>query len=405
VTRRPRFQAMPALTNEAQAALRDDIAVHGVQVPILCTTKGDIVDGHCRAAIAEELGVDCPRLTVDLDDTAAIETALRLNLLRRHLGPIAWAQAFRRLAEVRGVADRIGAPGRPTANADTLSALSKELGVDPRTARRRLRLADTLADHPDLAARVDRGEVDSHRAEELARMVTFERRRAEAAPPPVTRLGDGIEVRHGDFREVLANVADQSVDAIVTDPPYDKAGVPLFADFARLAARVLKPGRLAAIYAGKLALDEEMRHLADGGLSYVWHGAVFLRGRHTNVRSRMVRGLHRSVLLYSAGHYLPRHWIVDAVLLEEGHGGPESRPLHQWQQAIDPVRHWVRAISEPGEVVLDPFCGSGTTAVACVAERRRFLGCDIDAGSVATTIERLHSGEAAGPAEEQSRRA
>jgi 16S rRNA G966 N2-methylase RsmD len=394
---------MPPLTDEARAALRADIETHGVQVPIVCTTQGDIIDGHCRAAIAEELGLDCPSLTVDLDDTAATETALRLNLLRRHLGPIAWALAFRRLAELRGIADRIGAPGRPAGNADTLSALSKELGVDPRTARRRLRLADVLTDHPDIAERVDRGEIDGHRAEELARMVAFERRRAEAAPPPVTRLGNGIEVRSGDFREVLAGVADQSVDAIVTDPPYDKAGVPLFEDFARLAARVLKPGRLAAIYAGKLALDEEMRLLADGGLSYVWHGAVFLRGRHTNVRSRMVRGLHRSVLLYSAGRYLPRHWIVDAFLLEEGHGGPESRPLHQWQQAVEPVRHWVRAVSQPGEVVLDPFCGSGTTALACLLERRRFLGCDIDAGSVATTIERLQSAESAGLAEEAVR--
>lgn len=391
--RTPRFQVLPSLDDNAMAALRSDIERHGVQIPIVRTTAGEIIDGHHRASIAAELGIECPQLTLDVDDTAAFEAALRLNLLRRHMGPVAWAQAFRRLAEVRGIGERIGVAGRPGANADTLSALSKELGVTPRTARRRLRLADNLADHPELAARVDRGEIDARRAEELARIDNFERRRAEAAPAPITRLWKGIEVRCGDFRQVLADVPDRSIDAIVTDPPYDRAGVPLFEDFARFAVRVLRPGRLAAIYAGNMELDEEMRLLERGGLTYVWHGAVFLRGRHTVVRKNLVWGHHRSVLLYSAGPYRPRHWMSDTFFMESGGGGPESRPLHPWQQAVEPLRHWVTAVSEPGETVLDPFVGSGSTAMACLAERRRFLGCDIDPGCVGTTIERLKAAE------------
>jgi ParB-like chromosome segregation protein Spo0J len=381
------------LDDDAIAALRSDIERHGVQVPIVCTTAGEIIDGHHRAAIAAELGIECPTLAMDVDGNEAVEAAFRLNLLRRQMGPVAWAHAFRQLAEVRGIGDRIGAAGRPGPNADTLSALSKELGVTPRTARRRLRLADNLAEHPELAARVDRGEVDARRAEELVRLDNFERRRAAAAPARVTRLGRGIEIRSGDFRQVLADVRDASIDAIVTDPPYDRAGVPLFEDFARFAVRVLRPGRLAAIYAGNMELDEEMRLLERGGLTYVWHGAIFLRGRHTVVRKRLVWGHHRSVLLYSAGPYRPLHWMDDTYFMESGRGGPESRPLHPWQQAVEPLRHWVTAVSEPGETVLDPFVGSGSTAMACMAERRKFLGCDIDPGAVATTIERLKAAE------------
>jgi DNA modification methylase len=73
----------------------------------------------------------------------------------------------------------------------------------------------------------------------------------------------------------------------------------------------------------------------------------------------------------------------------EGRGGPEERPLHPWQQALEPVRHWVRQVSEPGELVVDPFLGSGTTAVAAVMEGRRFIGCDSDPGCVETTRRRL----------------
>jgi hypothetical protein len=111
---------------------------------------------------------------------------------------------------------------------------------------------------------------------------------------------------------------------------------------------VLKLGRLAVVYAGHLQLDREMELLARGGLTYMWHGANVLRGRHTKVRVRMVFGQHRSVLLYSAGAYRARTWLND-VVFAEGRGGPEERPLYPWQQALEPVRHWVRQVSEPGE--------------------------------------------------------
>ena len=219
-------------------------------------------------------------------------------------------------------------------------------------------------------------------------MANLERIRVEAKAGPAEHSGDNWELRTGDFREVLANLADQSVDAVVTDPPYDNDGVPLYEPLGALAVRVLKRGRLAVVYAGHLQLDREMELLARGGLTYMWHGANVLSGRHTRVRIRMVFGQHRSVLLYSAGNYRPRSWLND-VAFAEGRGGPDERPLHPWQQALEPVRHWIRQVSEPGELIVDPFLGSGTTAVAAIMEGRRFIGCDIDPGCVETTRRRL----------------
>jgi len=196
--RRARFQVLADLDPEAREALRADIERHGVQVPIVRTKAGAIVDGHHRAQIAEELGIKCPAMTVDVDGKNATEMALRLNLLRRHLGPIAWADAFRRLAEVRGIrlgrgGDRRSQKGRSNDKV-SLDRLAAEVGVNKHTAQRRLRLAETLADHPEIAAKVDRGEVDPKRAEELVRMATYERRRAKASPPPKVSLGKGIVI-------------------------------------------------------------------------------------------------------------------------------------------------------------------------------------------------------------------
>lgn len=80
------FQPMPDLTPDQYDALRADIAEHGVIVPIVIDQAGRILDGYNRAAIAAELGIDCPTEThVVQDDDDAADIAVTLNCARRHL--------------------------------------------------------------------------------------------------------------------------------------------------------------------------------------------------------------------------------------------------------------------------------------------------------------------------------
>jgi len=80
------FQPMPSLSPEQYAALRDDIAEHGVRVPIVVDQHGRILDGNNRSRIAAELGITCPSMTqVVADDDEAIDIAVSLNCARRHL--------------------------------------------------------------------------------------------------------------------------------------------------------------------------------------------------------------------------------------------------------------------------------------------------------------------------------
>jgi DNA modification methylase len=53
------------------------------------------------------------------------------------------------------------------------------------------------------------------------------------------------------------------------------------------------------------------------------------------------------------------------------------------------MRHLIDASTGLGGVVLDPFCGSGSTGVAAVGLGRRFLGVDIDPAAVALTVRRI----------------
>src|SRR5690606_39120140 len=81
--------------------------------------------------------------------------------------------------------------------------------------------------------------LDVKRVERVAREHQAAQRRAQPVEP-ATVVGE-VDIRHGDFREVLADVPDGSVDAIITDPPYPGEFIDLFTDLSHLAARILKP--------------------------------------------------------------------------------------------------------------------------------------------------------------------
>src|SRR5688572_29081604 len=78
---------LPALTHEDFTALRDNIAINGVLVPIIVDNNGPvrkIIDGNNRKVIADELGYECPEVVFEgLADEEKRTLARALNLARR----------------------------------------------------------------------------------------------------------------------------------------------------------------------------------------------------------------------------------------------------------------------------------------------------------------------------------
>jgi ParB-like chromosome segregation protein Spo0J len=154
------------------AALREDIKRRGILVPIEVDEDGNILDGHNRAAIAEELNISYEPVKRSLpSEKEKIDHVLKSNLLRRDVGQIAWAKAVRRLMKVRGIERGVKRNGH-TPREDTLTGLAKELGVSERTARRRLDLLDDLGKYPKLAQMVVAEEISVHKAKKLVKSST-----------------------------------------------------------------------------------------------------------------------------------------------------------------------------------------------------------------------------------------
>lgn len=81
-----KYQVMPPLSPDEYQELHDDIAHRGVVEPIHVDEGGVVIDGHHRKRIADELGIECPKIVHDdLDDAGKRSLAFTLNLKRRHL--------------------------------------------------------------------------------------------------------------------------------------------------------------------------------------------------------------------------------------------------------------------------------------------------------------------------------
>lgn len=400
------YQLFPALDPATEAALRASIRRFGVLVPVVKDQHGNLLDGHHRERIAEELGVkyrvDIITVADDEERQAIIASLncdrghrLRSDMRREIVADLRKAgHSLRAIAGAAGVSEgqvrkdiaaeelrtgtqlapeRVNKQGggsyparRPTVAAKNEKEAARALAA--------LSLVDTLPNTPV---------IDVKRAERLAREAETRRLRTVSVEPAAG--GDLAHLRAGDFRDVLADLEPGSIDAIITDPPYPIEYVPLFADLGRLAARVLKPGGTLAALVGQSHLAEYIALLGEW-LDYRWVGALIVQGPRARIWCAQVGVGWKPVLMYvPKGTLCECRFLLDDVFASGG----KDKEHHLWGQSESGFAALIERLTEPGDLVVDPFLGGGTTAVVCRDLGRRFIGCDIDEAAIATARERL----------------
>ena len=234
------------------------------------------------------------------------------------------------------------------------------------------------------------------------------------------KIGDWCTLYRGDCIEVLPTLPAGSVDAVVTDPPYgetqlDYDAVPnltwtqhldcLAADAViascasmRYALQLIPampsaiPFRYELVWVKNSAtrfLDVATRPLCNheyvlifGGTRYRridWPRDVMLRmgGREMKPQTTM-SGEHWNQLPRTAYVYGRSEAPKTAFCLTRGHNNGLRRKLgyHPSRKPLALMVWLLNVYTNPGHLVLDPFMGSGTTALACRLTGRRFIGCE-----------------------------
>lgn len=188
------------------------------------------------------------------------------------------------------------------------------------------------------------------------------------------------EIRTGDFRQVLADIADNSVDLILTDPPYGEEAMPNYHWLSEFAAKKLKPGGSLICYTGHSHLPQVLNALSEN-LRYWW--VISLDHRHggQQLPGKWVMVEWKPVVWYVNGHRGGNTYIADKL-----RGTRPDKTDHEWAQGIDEVFTLIESLTEPDGLIVDPFAGSGSFGKAALSLGRRFIGADLDPDSDIGTV-------------------
>jgi len=206
-------------------------------------------------------------------------------------------------------------------------------------------------------------------------------------------IGEHVLYR-GDCREVLPTLALGSVDIVVTDPPYgvaystgrrlacirsstrlsnDHLLSPLLGDAVEAMSPLLGDAGVLYCFAAPERLDDVMpilrRHFEIAN-TLVWD-----KGNCTAGDLETTYGQQWEAIIYGRKARVCLLGGRDRDILRYSRGDT-SEYKHPTQKPLLLIRYLIGR--HTGEVVLDPFIGSGTTGVACVQLGRRFIGVEID---------------------------
>lgn len=415
---------IPPLFESELEILESSILAEGVRDPVVVWEGQDvIVDGHNRHAICEKHGLSYPTVEMPFDDRdAVIQWMCENQLGRRNLTDAARSdlrgKLYRQLKKREGRPEKLG--HNDPVSGPTDERVARREGVSPKTVKRDaeysealdtleelgvqrqeftsgqrnvrknhvLELAKTAKEDPDLARDAwQRVKVEGPKAGSIKEAMRSARN--ERATHTVKQTEDElVSIQLGDFYTESSSIADESIDAIITDPPYPQEFLHTWSQMGEVAMRVLKPGGWCIAYSGKLHLDEVMVRLRDEGLSFYWQ-IVFQQTVQGVIHPRKVNTTYKPILLFQK----PPITKPDSYFQDTIRGGGVEKQQHEWQQSVDGFAWLIDKFTNVGDRILEPFAGGGTCLMAARDLSRYAIGFEIDEAAHASATQRLFGSE------------
>lgn len=222
-----------------------------------------------------------------------------------------------------------------------------------------------------------------------------------------------IDLRCGDCLELMREIPDASIDAVITDPPYEaEAHTPMRRTRAMIEGRAVAVGMPFDPITETLRaqiINESGRVCKKWCLMFCQAEAV---GRYQDLfgdhwRRAMVWVKPDSPPQFSGDRPAMGYESICAAWLGEckskwNGGGKRGvftcnstnyQHTHPAQKPIDLMVNLITLFTNEGDTVIDPFMGSGTTGVACVKLNRSFIGFEINPDYFAIAKRRIEDAQ------------
>lgn len=374
--------------------LAESIEKYGLIHPPVIDEDNNIIAGErrvraCKYLELEEIEV---RLMDDLTELERREIELEENIQRKQFS---WQEEVRAKKEIDQIKREIH--GSKVKGHETdgwgVTDTAKELDQSVGTVSQDIKLANAMDEYPEIAE-----EKNKHRAMKKLKKLEEEKTYQEMLELMEDKeLSDRFELHNQDCIEWLKERESNSVDLIIMDPPWGidmdtasqtakKSGIEYVDDIDEILFIVDK------------AIEEAYRVLKDDAHLYCFFGIrhyqlfkdlIIENGFQVDevplVWTKGQAGAPAKYRTYPSSYETIFFCYKGKRDLNSGDNNHFNykRPknddrVHSAQKPISLIRNFIENSSEPGDVVVDPFMGSGSTVAAAVLSDRQGIGIEMN---------------------------
>lgn len=230
-----------------------------------------------------------------------------------------------------------------------------------------------------------------------------------------------MQIIHGDCLDTMRSMPEACIDAVITDPPYCSGSV---SEASRSAAKGQglrsenisrfgwfvgdNMGTAGLVFLLRSIAFESIRLLKESGSMLVFCDWRMVPNLAPAIESAGLR--YQNMIVWDKGsmglgagfraqHEVVLHFTAGSpACYDKGLGNVLKCPRigaerdHQTEKPVRLIEQLIRVTCPPGGVVLDPFGGSGTTAIAAANLGRDAICIERDAAHVETALRRLRHG-------------
>lgn len=381
---------VPDMRSDEWDTFLGDIAERGILEPLVVLEDNTVIDGRHRMRAALQLGLsDVPIRVVHLDDGEAEEYMVKAAMLRRHLtddqrAMLAREWQKRRSRQVQSdagkyaVGIRDGVIDLPIMGKSITPHNSRQEAADMfGVSKHKLEHIKQLEDEaPEILERVRSGELSIPEA----RRENRQRERLEEREALVnTRKADipnNVTLYAGDMLEIMPLLG--KFDLVLTDPPYgvtewewDKLDTEAWLN--AIVPHLSDEYNLFWFCSPKFAADTEIifrEHHIPIQSRIVWHRRNMALG--SAAKNKFIDTWE--MILHAGTRQLnfPPDWSdawFDVQIFPVPQTNFTDAKLHPTQKPLGLISRLIEFGSYPGDAIIDPFAGSGTTASVCPTDR------------------------------------